>query len=172
MFSIRYICAFLISLLLVGSSGYASDHHCHEHTIVGSYIGTRGTTPDDAFLDQFIFNIDGSVYFNQSSALNLPAINGTFIPEVGSWKIVGDYVFVTVIGAASAPVPGDLALSSYFRFTQKLKIIDKNTLQAIHRVNRQINLNEDPLTAEGTVILDSDVRFFIRKVKVKPDDLG
>lgn len=175
MFTKRFIsCIVFASLLLVSSSALAGlDCNCiKDSKISGSFIGLRGSTQADAVMDQYILNEDGTVYWNQSSALVLPQIDGTFLAEIGTWSLKGDHIILTTVSAASAPVAGDdLNINNYTRSTQEFKIINKNTLQVIHRVFRTFNLNENPLTDQGTIVLDSFSEFTLNKVKIRPSDL-
>jgi hypothetical protein len=168
MFTKKLLSTLLLSIaLLSASSAYADG--CKD--IVGSFIGQRGSTPDDALLDQFTFHEDGTVYWNQSNALVFPLTTGTSLPEVGTWEIQDDHLVITTIGVAAAPDRNDLNISNYHRDTQEFKIKDCNTLEVLHRVFRRIPLDEDPLTADGTIALDSTLHFDLKRVKVRTSDL-
>lgn len=162
----------------MGASAYAdhhsSDHHHHSHSCEfkgGSFVSVRPSNTED----QFIFNSDGTVFWNQSTDLVFPNTTGTHGPEVGAWKVKGCYVIATTIGYSAAPVQVgtccDVDVTFYTRSTQKFKIIDKDTLRAVHRVFRDIPFGQDPLNDSGTVALDSTTEFELHKVKVKVSDL-
>ncbi|MBA2727880.1 MAG: hypothetical protein H0U49_06895 [Parachlamydiaceae bacterium] len=183
--------AIFFSVLLMSSSAYAAHdqdcherhhrHDCHENCPFdgGCFIGVRpnADATQPGIIDQFIFDPDGTVYFNQSNALVFPNTTGTFAPSIGTWKVEDCHVIATVVGFAAAPVAlegggTDLNVSNYQRATFKFKIINKHTLRAVQRVFRDFSFDEDPLCDEGTVVLNSFAQFDLRKVKVKECDLN
>lgn len=146
------------------------------HGVVGSFIGQRGTTPDDARIDQLVLHEDHTAYVFQTNALVFPITTGTFAPQVGTWKICDDRLIVTTVGffanPACAPCCCDLNIAGTQRLTQEFEFIDCNTLRVVHRVERNIPFDEDPLTAEGEIVLDSFAQFDLRRVHAKPSDLN
>lgn len=168
-------------LLAVPSIAFCHDKHhsCNENDLEfqhfhGSFVGARGSSVDDADLFQLMLNEDGTAYFNTSNAIFEPITTGTFIPSIGSWIRTGKkHVLVTVVAANALPETGinDVILYKYTRTTLRLKIVDKDILLLEHLVEREINLNENPVVAEGTVLQDVSPNVNLYRVKVKRDDL-
>lgn len=152
------------------------DHSCSSEIKFrgGSFIAQRGNDVDTAILDQYEFNVGGTIYYNQSNALFNPITSGTFAPDIGTWQQRGEYVYSTTIGFQAIPdvnIPGDVVLNGYTRFTQKLKIISKDRLETVHRVVYFFDFDQDPLTDNGVLLLDSNARFYLNRVHVKTTDL-
>lgn len=134
--------------------------------VAGSYVRTTGSTPDDAVMNQFIFNVDGTVYFNRSLSINLPIATGTFLPFVGTWKKKNNFIYVTLVTTQAGPTGSDVNVINYARSTFKIKQIDKHTLEIVFQVVKIIPLNQDPLRAEGTTVLSIPSTSIYKKVKV------
>ncbi len=156
------------------SSGHHNDKN-HNFEFSGSFVGLRGTTPDDAVMDQYIFDEDGTVYHEQSTALGFPNTTQTHGADVGTWEFKDGFIYATLIGyTADSTTVGsccDVNIASYSRDTEKYKVIDKDTLEVQQRVFRTFTLSENPLTDEGTVRLDSRRVFLLKRVKVLRSDI-
>ena len=141
----------------------------------GSFIRITppSTTFPDPFLDEFVFTKDGTVYFNESTAIGLPLERGTFLPFIGTWKGRDDIVKFTVISVIALPTVSeeDVTLYAWDRYTAKLRIVNKNKLEILHVINRQIPFGEDPLTAEGVVVGEAKGESVLKRIKVKSSDL-
>jgi hypothetical protein len=134
----------------VSSTALAAPR-CNLFTVTGSYV--RQVNP---YIDQLKLGIDGTAYWFQSSSFDL-ILTGTYIPQIGSWTCLNDgTVLVTTIGTnfsqnspfGDIPQPGqplDINIFQNVRFTQKLSLVDGNTLQPTHRINTDIPLSSDPL---------------------------
>ena len=150
--------AALVMLLILSSTAIAAPT-CNLFTVTGSYVRQNNVTQ---YIDQLTLGIDGTAYWFQSSSFDL-ILTGAFIPEVGSWTCLPDgSVLVTTIGSnysqnspfGDIPQPGlsfDLNILENVRLTQKLSVVDRNTLVLTVRVNTHIPLSNDPL-GPGTVI--------------------
>lgn len=162
---------FLSALLFAASPAFAAGNSgCLVRTIAGAYINT-----DEQIMRQWVFNEDGTAYFNESNAISLPITTGTFIPAVGTWEIVDDRVVATVISTFAAPTVvngiNDVTPELYLRLTWEFKIIDDSTIQSVHVVEREFKLDKNPLTSPGTVFADSTAKHTFTKVKVRVKDL-
>lgn len=170
---------FLSTLLFAGSSAFATCNNscvvrcnkgCLARTVVGSYVNTH-----DSIMTQFVFNKDGTAYFNQSTAIDKPITTGTFEPAIGSWEIINDRIVTTLVSTFAAPIVvdgiADVTPAVWLRLTVEFKILDDSTIQTAHRVVKEINLDKNPLTAPGTVLVDSFVKLDFTKVKVRLQDL-
>jgi hypothetical protein len=95
----KTISSFLCLFILISVYVNAAPFHG------GTFIGQRGSTALDAFLDQYIFEPDGTAYWNQSRSLVFPLTSGTFLAEVGTWEISEDrdHVFMTLLVLSLAP---------------------------------------------------------------------
>lgn len=170
----KLLFALVASFALLSSSVQAFD----KEDAVGSYIAIR---PNDiGIMDQLQLHSDGTAYWWQSNALRDPITGATFSPRIGTWKKDGDFVIVTTIGtgaAAQGPVGADsccdIDIVEWTRFTQKLRIINKCTLQTVHRVAQSFLLptSESPLCGNGTISLDSIAVFQYKKVPVVASDV-
>jgi len=144
--------AVLVTLLMfMGSTGFAGGGgkkgggKCDPEKVPGSYVRLN-TTGNPPFMDQLKLGSDGTAYWNNSAALQTLITTGTFIPYIGSWKCLSDgNLLVTTIGTNALPSGGDLVLDSTARFTEKLSVLDSNTLQPTHRIFTSILLSDDPL---------------------------
>jgi hypothetical protein len=142
--------AALVALLILSSTAFAATK-CSAFTVAGSYV--RQTSP---YIDQLMLNVDGTAYWFNSGAFDRILL-GTSSPEVGSWTCLADgTVLVTTIGSnylqnspyGDIPQPGqplDINLANNVRLTQKLTIVDVDTLQQIDRIVKRIALSNDPL---------------------------
>jgi hypothetical protein len=142
--------AALVTLLIVSSTALAAPR-CNLFTVTGSYV--RQTNP---YIDQLKLGIDGTAYWFNSSSFDL-ILTGAFIPEIGSWTCLADgTVLVTTIGTnysqnssfGDIPQTGlslDINIFENIRFTQKLSVVDQDTLRPTHRINTHIPLSNDPL---------------------------
>jgi len=145
----------LVALLIFSSTALAAPK-CNPITVTGSYV--RQTSP---YIDQLKLDIDGTAYWFNSSAFDL-ILFGTYNPEIGSWTCLNDgTVLVTTVGSeylqnsstGDIPQPGqplDINISSNIRITQKLSVVDLDTLQTTARVVTRIPLSNDPL-GPGTI---------------------
>lgn len=168
-------------ILLITTSLCASCHKGHKEVFRGgTFVGIlrKNIEIQLPVLIQYVFNEDGTGYWNESNSLALPMTTGTFISEVGTWKRIKDRIILTTFGAIATPVivpPGinDINLASFTRTTQEFKIIDNNTLQAVHRLSLAIGLDQDPLTSPGIPppILNSCDVFLAKRVRITPKDL-
>ena len=178
---LRRILTTLVTLVafstIVVSTAFAADDKCEK--VPGSYIRVRALAGDPfSLLDQLTLGSDGTARWYQSNAFHLLVTEGSFIPEVGSWKCQRDgTVLVTTIGASyrSEILPGgitDIKLDHYTRFTSTYSIIDKDTLQTIRRVFRDFALTADPLDPNGgTNIRDSSLVTQFKRVKPLASDI-
>lgn len=167
--------------MLTLTSMYATSGKSHKFQ-GGSFVGERAmadpTNPNLLLpiVDQYMFEPNGTVYWNQDSSLILPLTTGTFIAEIGTWKLKGDDIIeMTTIGAGAEMVPGDINLIGSTRRTQQLRIINKNTLQVLRRVLIVFGVNQDPLTSPasaGTVFSNSFAQITLKRVKVQSADLN
>jgi len=147
-----YVFACLLLLTLILSSTALAAPTCNPFTVVGSYV--RQVYPVNPYIDQLTLGIDGTAYWFQSSSFDF-FLTGAFIAEVGSWTcLVDGSVLVTTVGSNYQGIGGDIAnpgaqlditIFENSRFTQKLSVVDRNTLQPTHRITTQIPLSNDPL---------------------------
>src|SRR5262249_43909700 len=70
---------------------------------------------------------------------------GTFTPGVGSWTCLADGTVLVTTIETDFNGSGDTSISNNERLTQKLTVVDLNTLQATHRIITSIPLNNNPL---------------------------
>jgi hypothetical protein len=168
-------------LMLIGSTAFADDHDkdkdkCNPKKVTGSYVALRPNTFSGSglgILDQLKLNSDGTAYWYQSTSFDLFISAGTVIPEIGSWECREDgTLVVTTVGVTYQPTgAGDTRKDTNTRFTQKLAVIDGDTLQTIRRVFRSFPLTSDPLDPQGgTITGDSQVAFQYKRVKPIPSD--
>ncbi len=141
--------AALVASLILSSVALAA--RCNPVTVTGSYI--RQTSP---YIEQLTLSIDGTAYWFSSSAFDLILL-GTFNPETGSWTCLADgSVLVTTIGSeylqfsptGDVPQPGqslDINISTNIRITQKLSVLDLDTLRTTHRITTRVALSDDPM---------------------------
>ena len=138
---IRHQLAALIVLLILASTAMALP--CNPFTVPGSYYrqGAAG------YMDQLTLSIDGTAYWYQSSAFDFFVTAGSFIPQVGSWTCLLDgSVLVTTVGSDFLPNGGgDLRIANNNRFTQKLTVVNSDTLLPTHRTSTITPLANDPL---------------------------
>ena len=142
--------AALVTLLILSSTAFAATK-CSAFTVAGSYV--RQTSP---YFDQLMLNVDGTAYWFNSAAFD-QILLGTSIPSVGSWTCLADgTVLITTVGSSylqnspygDVPQPGqplDINLANNIRITQKLTILDPETLQQIDRIVTRVALSDDPL---------------------------
>jgi hypothetical protein len=146
---LKSILAALVALLILSSTAFAAPT-CKPFTVAGSYV--RQTSP---YIDQLTLGIDGTAYSFSSGAFDLILL-GTTIPGVGSWTCLDDgTVLVTTIRSeyvqnspsGDVPQPGqplDINISVNLRITNKLSVVDLNTLQETHRIVTRVPLSDDP----------------------------
>jgi len=139
-----------VTLLMLSLTSLAAPK-CSPFTVAGSYV--RQTDP---YIDQLTLHIDGTAYWFSSASFDLILL-GTITPQIGSWTCLNaGTVLVTTIGSeylqnspsGDIPQPGqplDIRISVNLRFTQKLSVINLNTLQQTRRTNTRISLSNDPL---------------------------
>ncbi len=147
--------AAMVALLLLSSTAPAAAS-CSPSTVAGSYV--RRVSP---YIDQLVLGLDGTAYWFNSGALDRILL-GSSIPEVGAWTCLADgSVLVTTIGSTylqnspSGDVPQsgqplDINISNNVRITQKLSIVDHDTLAQIDRIVTRTSLSSDPQGA-GTL---------------------
>jgi hypothetical protein len=139
--------AALVALLILSSTAFAAPK-C-SLLVTGSYV--RQVYPATPYIDQLTLSIDGTAYWFSSLSFD-QILTGAFIPQIGSWKCLADgSVLVTTIGTnyLGNPLPVAAGTNIYIldnlRFTQKLSVVDFDTLQATHRISTNIPLSDDPL---------------------------
>jgi hypothetical protein len=145
----KRILSALVALFILSSPALAAPR-CKPFTVAGSYV--RQTSP---YIDQLTLGIDGTAYSFSSGAFDLILL-GTTIPGVGSWTCLDDgTVLVTTIRSeyvqnspsGDVPQPGqplDINISVNLRITNKLSVVDLNTLQEAHRIVTRVPLSDDP----------------------------
>ena len=154
----------------------ASATECDPDSVHGSYVALRSdfSGSGNGTLDQLVLGKGGTAYFYRSTSFDLMLTTGSFIPEIGSWKCNDDgTLVVTTIAVNYAPVSGpDLAKYQNRRRTQKLSVVDSNTLQSIIRVSRYFALTDDPLGSNwiGSPVSDT-TQFVFKRVKPFKSDL-
>lgn len=143
----------IAALVILSATSLAA---CSPSTVAGSYV--RRVSP---YIDQLVLNLDGTAYWFNSGAYDRILL-GTGLPEVGAWTCMADgSVLVTTIGSTylqNAPTgdvpqsgqPLDINISNNLRITQKLTIIDHDTLAQIDRIVTRTTLTSDPQGA-GTL---------------------
>lgn len=146
---LKSISAALVSLAILSSTALAA-RRCSPFTVVGAYV--RQTVP---YIDQLTLNIDGTAYSSWSGAFD-SILLGTTTPGVGSWTCLDDgTVLVTTIRSeylqfspfGDVPQPGqplDINVSVNLRVTNKLSVLDGNTLQETDRIVTRVPLSDDP----------------------------
>lgn len=150
----KSVLAALVALLILSSAALAAgddDSRCNPFKVAGAYV--RQTSP---YIDQLTLGVDGTAYWFSSASFD-SILLGAFTPENGSWTCLDDgTVLVTTIGsqyfqnspAGDIPQPGqplDLNLAENIRITQKLSVVDKDTLRLTHNITTHIPLSNDPL---------------------------
>ena len=142
--------AALVALLILSSTAPAAPR-CTPFTVAGSYV--RQIVP---YIDQLTLSIDGRAYLFNSAAFDLILL-GTGTPGIGSWTCLEDgTVLVTTISSVyfqnspfgDIPQPGqplDIYIANNNRFTQKLSVVDRDTLRQTHGIPTNIPLSDDPL---------------------------
>jgi len=147
---LKSILAALVALSILSSTAFAAPK-CNPFTVAGSYV--RQTSP---YIDQLTLRIDGTAYWFSSGSFDLILL-GTIIPQIGSWTCLdARTVVVTTIGseylqnspAGDVPQPGqplDINISVNLRLTQKLSVVDIDTLRMTDRIVTRVPLSNDPL---------------------------
>jgi hypothetical protein len=145
--------AALVTLLTLSSTALAASDDapkCSPFKVAGSYV--RQIVP---YIDQLTLGIDGTVYSFSSAAFDLILL-GTSNPGIGSWTCLDDgTVLVTTIRSeylqnspsGDIPQPGqplDINISVNIRVTNKLSVVDLNTLQETRRIVTRVPLSNDP----------------------------
>lgn len=138
-------------LIFMGSTAFA-DGTCDKDKVAGAYLrqlhGVTPAPPGPDVFDQLLLTSDGTAYWYQSTAFDFLVTGGSFIPGVGSWKCIDDYTLVvTVISVNYHSLGGDIEKDTTFRFTQKISVVDSNTLKPLNRVTKVFALTVDPLSA-------------------------
>jgi hypothetical protein len=146
--------AALVALLILSSTALAAPDgapKCNPFKVTGSYV--RQIAP---YIDQLTLTIDGRAYSFSSGAFDLILL-GTTIPGIGSWTCLDDgTVLVTTIRSeylqnspsGDVPQPGqplDIKISVNLRITNKLSVVDLDTLRETHRIVTRVPLSNDPL---------------------------
>jgi hypothetical protein len=162
----RTTLAALVVLLILSSMALAAPP-CNPFTVAGSYVRQNvGVMPGNGidispYIDQLTLHIDGTAYWFNSGSFDL-ILQGAFLPEVGSWTCLPDgTVLVTTIGTlyfqnstnpdgspsdiAHDGQPLDINIGVNRRTTQKLSVVDLNTLQVTVQIRIAIPLGNDPL---------------------------
>ena len=141
--------AALVALFILSTTALATI--CTPFTVAGSYV--RQIVP---YIDQLTLSIDGRAYAFNSAAFDL-ILQGTSMPGIGSWTCLEDgTVLVTTITTGyfqlspfgDVPQPGqplDITIGANFRITQKLSVVDRDTLRQTHGIPTRISLSNDPL---------------------------
>ena len=167
---------FLASTALAASGG---DNACNPNKVAGAYVRNRPNTfsgSGPGLIDQLVLNNDGTAYWYQSTAFDLMVTTASFIPQIGSWKCIDNSTLVvTTVGTtyhstATASGP-DLVKDGNQRLTQKLSIVDDDTLQTLVRVFSDLPLTEDPLGSNVTNTSVSTVQVPYKRIKPILSDL-
>jgi len=149
----KSIFAVSVTLLILSSTVLASTR-CNPFTVTGSYVrqSTDGYGTGTLYIDQLRLDVDGGAYWFSSASFDY-FLQGPFIPTIGSWTCLADgTVLVTAIGSQYASNAGDINVSSNFRSTLKLSVVDNNTLELTYSIITTIPLSNNPLgsgTAAG-----------------------
>src|SRR5262249_44179699 len=151
-----------LSLLLILSSTAFAAPTCNPFTVAGSYVRQNvGALPGNGvarspYIDQLTLSIDGTAHWFNSASFDI-ILQGAFIPEVGSWTCLADgTVLVTTIGtlylqnSPSGDVPQtgqplDINIFVNHRLTQKLTVVDRDTLQPTAQTGSRIALSDAQL---------------------------
>jgi hypothetical protein len=174
MFKTAFAALFTL-LMFMGSTAIADD--CTVKKATGSYVALRPTTVSGSgagILDQLRLNSDGTAYWYQSTSFDLLVSQGSFIPQIGSWQCNADgTLLVTTIGVTYHSTGTDIAKDSNERFTQKLSVINDDTLQVIIRVFKDFPLTTDPLdpAAVPSSTRTGTTPFQFKRVKPVPSDI-
>lgn len=177
----KYFSSIFFYILLLSSVAYA-DIEFYKGSYISWRPGVGGPELNPTgILDLYDFGVSstlnacgkarGSCLWSQSGALFYPLNFGTNSVSFGNYKQKGDYLYLTFwdYDASPAELDGihDITLSSFVKTDQLIEIIDKNTLKVIRRVLTSYDdIGVNPLTAQGTVILDSKTHFYLHKIKV------
>jgi hypothetical protein len=126
-------------------------------------------------LDLLKLDSDGTAYWYQSIAFHHLTSEGAFIPEIGSWKCQDDgSLLVTTVGTLFTGTGTDLVMDQNSRFTQKLTVVDSNTLLPTHRIETVIPLASDPLgpgVAGGCTPMNPCAPFAYKRIKTLASDI-
>jgi hypothetical protein len=167
--------AALVTLLIMSSTAFADRRpRCNPEKVPGSYVRYR---TDNPYIDQLKLGSDGTAYWYQSTSFDLLFTTGTFIPEIGSWKCLEDgSVLVTTIGTNYEVSGGDMHILENQRTTQKLSVVDNDTLQPTHRIFTNTLLSADPfgpgvVQANSCTPSNPCAPFAYKRVKPKPSDI-
>jgi hypothetical protein len=146
----------LVALFILSSTALAAPDDaskCNPFKVTGSYVRQNNVNP---YIEQLRLGIDGTAYWFNSGSFD-SILLGAIIPEIGSWTCLDDgTVLVTTIGTAyfqnspfgDIPQPGqplDINIAENLRLTQKLSVVDRDTLQPTHQISTGIPLSNDPL---------------------------
>lgn len=133
----------------------------------GSFVGTSGTTADDAVLRQFLFNEDRTFYTNSSNQFVFPISTGTFIAPIGTWETAGKkHIVATAVGSVFNSTGTDLNIGNNARYNFRFKVLNKDQVLLERFVTIYFNLDQNPLTDVGTVISDTNPNLILNRVQV------
>jgi len=139
----------LVVLLMLSSMALATPM-CNPITVTGSYV--QQIQP---YISQLRLCIDGTAYWFNSSSFDF-ILMGAFTPQIGSWTCLEDgTVLVTTIGSVyfqNSPFgdvpqmgqPLDINIAENIRITQKLSVVDRDTLRVTHSISTHIPVSNDP----------------------------
>jgi hypothetical protein len=143
-----------VTLLILSSTALAAPDDaskCSPFKVAGSYV-----LQFSPYIDQLKLGIDGTAYWFSSASFDF-ILQGAIIPQIGSWTCLDDgTVLVTTIGSAygnQSPFgdipqlgqPLDINIAKNRRFTEKLSVVDRDTLRPTHLITTLIPLSNDPL---------------------------
>ncbi len=167
---IRSLC---LALTLVASA--SAVDRCD---VVGSYVAIRTLTDIGNVMYQLQLHADGTVWAADSTSSITPITSGYYSQAIGAWQIKKDIITLTMVEWGTLPVAVDeccdVDVSDFDRFTAELRVIDKNTIESVHRVSTEFPTTADTntvLSGAGTVIGNATTPFQYKKVRVIPADL-
>ena len=158
--------AVITLLIIMGTTAFA-DGNCERTKVAGAYL--RHLQNGDDIYDQLVLTSDGVAYWYQSTAFDFFLTTGSHIPAIGSWKCIDDKTLVvTTIAVEYGPVPGDLAKQNSARLTQKISVVDSNTLKPLVRVFKRFALSDDPLNPNSVPLSSTTTTFATPYKRIKP----
>jgi hypothetical protein len=140
----------LVALFMLSSTALATPQ-CNPFTVAGSYV--QQIQP---YINQLRLGVDGTAYWFSSAAFDLILL-GTSMPGIGSWTCLEDgTVLVTTVTTGYFQIspfgdvlqPGqqlDITIGANFRITQRLSVVDRDTLRVTHSIGTRVSLSNDPL---------------------------
>lgn len=167
----KFLALVLTLLTITGAQIFGSS----PGNFSGTYLRTESLAPTN--YNMMAIEFQTGYHPENRGTLNVSLLSSESVENTGIFSYSGRWhrkkekIYITAYSGVYGDIGSGFSVQAWIRVTAKFKIVSPTTLSLLKAVVKIFTLDEDPLTAEGTVIaVDTDPAAY-KLVRVIQSDL-